>query len=245
MGRRASHTRPKAGGLLGRQRLTFGRDFSQTTEALKEGRWSPRRPWAPPHGPLTCFGFSTGRGLAGGAGLSCWEWGGLVRTPRPPGCSSCPRWAARLGTWPTKCSHRPSSPWGPPCAPPGSPGPGPAGGTQEAGTVVWPWRLEAEGSLEAEGNGREPGSPRATAPREAWLRAAPHPLRTQDSGPSPSPGVTGRCWQPLRLLLGRLPTLLGRLPTTLGPPWDGRRGGSEPHARFRSPGSGGSSDPLS
>lgn len=173
VGRRASHTRPKAGGLLGRQRLTFGRDFSQTAEALKEGRWSPRCPWAPPHGPLTCFGFSTGRGLAGGAGLSCWEWGGLVRTPRPPGCSSCPRWAARLGAWPTKCSHRPSSPWGPQCAPPGSPGPGPAGGTQEAGTVVWPWRLEAEGSLEAEGNGREPGSPRATAPERPGSELPP------------------------------------------------------------------------
>ena len=75
---------PRRGACWGTSDSGLGETFPKPWKPRKKGGVTHSAPELLPHGPLTCFGFSTGRGLAGGVGLSCWEWGGLVRTPRSP-----------------------------------------------------------------------------------------------------------------------------------------------------------------
>lgn len=75
---------PRQGACWGASDSCLEEIFPKPQKPQKDGGGAHSAPELLPHGPLTCFGFSTGRGLVGGAGLSCWEWEGVVRTPRPP-----------------------------------------------------------------------------------------------------------------------------------------------------------------
>lgn len=77
---------------------------------------------------LTCLGFSSGRGLAGGAGLSWWEGGTAVRPLRPLGLVNV---LSGLGHQPSECGS---------CCPgvPGSPNPAPSPCTPHLGPTWCP-----------------------------------------------------------------------------------------------------------
>ena len=130
VGRRASHTRPKAGGLLGHQCLVPKPQKPQKDE------WSPQRPLAPPPWPSHLLWLQHCKGLGGRsrsellgvgrsgqipqaplgavpvlAGLRDWAPGppGTATDPPPPGPALCP-FPAHLA-WGLRGVHRKRGRW--------------------------------------------------------------------------------------------------------------------------------------